>query len=217
MIGQTVFVIDPDANARTATARLLSDSGFAVQSYRSAEEFLEHEKKDRPSCVIADLRLPGQDGLDLFAALRASGRFTPIILMTALADVPSSVLAMKKGAVDFLVKPVPEDILVQAVRTALIVDRDTRSRHRAVESLRARYDLLTHREAEVFWLVTHGMLNKQIARELQISEQTVKDHRRRVMRKMRANSFADLVHQATRLEGRIDPRGTEVRGHRRAS
>ncbi len=216
VITQTVFLVDGDEGSRASVARILTASGFAVQSYRSAEEFLEHEQQDRPGCVLSDLRLPGRDGLDLFGTLHASGRFTPMIFMTAVADVPSSVRAMKKGAVDFLMKPVAEETLVQAVRQALTRDRDLRSRYRVVDQLRARYGTLTPREAEVFWLVTHGMLNKQIARDLGISQQTVKVHRRRVMQKMRAQSLAVLVHQADLLGGEIGVRGTEPNAHRRA-
>jgi len=216
MMAQTVFVIDNDADALTRVARVLIASGFVVQPYGSAEQFLEQEPEDRPGCVVSDVRLPGRDGLDLFATLQTSGRFTPMIFMTAYADVPSSVLAMKKGAVDFLIKPVSDDALLEAVRLALALDLDLRSRHRDLEEIRTRYSALTRREAEVFWLVVRGLLNKQIARDLRISEQTVKVHRRRVMQKMHAESLAALVHQAERLDAHVPPPGSEGDTQRRA-
>jgi FixJ family two-component response regulator len=198
-----VFVIDDDTDVRTAVTRLLSAAGFTVQPYASAEEFLEHEPDDRPGCIVSDLRLPGRDGLDLFAILHASGRFIPMVFISAFADVPSSVHAMKSGAVDFLIKPVSEEALLQSVSRALERDLEVRRQHEELEALRIRHTQLTRREAEVFWFVVEGLLNKQIAGRMGISEQTVKVHRGRVMQKMHADSLAALVHQADRLGGSV--------------
>jgi RNA polymerase sigma factor (sigma-70 family) len=201
MIIQNVCVIDDDEQARTAIARLLRSQGYDVTTYQSADEYLREEIADRPGCIVSDLRLPGMDGLDLFGALHSSGRLTPMVFVSAYTDVPASVRAIKNGAVDFLVKPVEEDALFHSVRRALALDEEIRQQKSEEYSLRARLEQLTARERQVFALVVAGSLNKQIAGQLGISEQTVKVHRGRVMKKMRVRSLAELVHIAERMGG----------------
>ena len=194
-----VCVLDDDPQVRKALGRLLRSAGHRVELFASAREFLEHEGGNRPGCLVSDLRMPELDGLDLFAMLRVSGQRMPIVFITGYGDVPTSVGAMKSGAVDFLTKPVDEDDLLQAVKRAL--QRDARTRRTATEhrQLAARFAALTPREGEVLDLVVQGLLNKQIAGRLGTSEHTIKVHRRRVMQKMGATSLAQLVHFAERL------------------
>jgi FixJ family two-component response regulator len=200
----TVFVVDDDPQVRRAVGRLLTSAGYRVELFGSAIQFLESTDGDRPGCLVIDLRLPGLNGIDLFNLLQTSGKSVPIVFMTGYGDVPTSVQAMKAGAVDFLTKPVEEDDLLEAIGRALARDVEIRERRAEHQELVGRRATLTRRERQVFDLVVQGLLNKQIAGYLGTTEQTVKVHRGRVMQKMQASSIAQLVHIAERLEA-YDP------------
>jgi FixJ family two-component response regulator len=194
-----VFVVDDDASVRRSVARLLKVHGCQPEVFASAQDFLRHEGDYGPGCLVLDLQLPGLSGLDLQAELAAAGRAIPIVFITGHGDVPSSVRAMKAGAVDFLPKPVRAEVLLEAVRTA--VARDIRERHsrEAVDAVAARLRTLTPREREVLALVVTGKLNKQIAHELGTTEKTIKVHRSRAMHKLGATSVAELVRLAEKV------------------
>lgn len=195
----TVAIVDDDPSIRKSLARLVRSTGFNVQTFASAEAFLNAHDRTHPSCVVLDIRMPGMSGLDLQERL-ASDPALPIVFITGHGDVPMSVRAMKRGAVDFLQKPFDERELLAAIRHAC--DRAKRAHRKQVETsaVRLRFNSLTPREREVFALVVAGMLNKQIAGQLGITEKTVKAHRARVMEKMRADSLADLVRAAEKAE-----------------
>lgn len=195
----TVFLVDDDDGLRRATARLLTSYGFEVCAFASAEEFLAAFDARAPGCLLLDLRMPGTSGLQLQEALAQRGAAPPIVFLTGHADVPASVMAMKRGAIDFLEKPVKEDELVAALERALELDAKRRGEREELEVLQGRYAALTPREREVLAEMIAGQLNKQAAFSLGIAERTVKLHRSRVMEKMGADSLPELVRMAGRL------------------
>jgi FixJ family two-component response regulator len=195
----TVFVVDDDASVRVALQRLLWSEGFRVESFATAEAFLAASLPDTPGCLLIDLQMPGLNGLDLQAAVAARDSSLPVVFLTGHGDVPTSVSAMKAGAVDFLTKPFDEAELLHAVRQALRQHAALRDRERGSALARQQVARLTHREREVLELVVQGKLNKQVAHALGITEKTVKAHRARVMEKLQAGSLAELVQVSSRL------------------
>ena len=194
-----IHVVDDDESLRTALMRLLVAAGFEVRGYASTGEFLLDPPQDRPGCVLLDVRLPGPSGLDLQAALQRQNISLPVIFLTGHADVASSVRAMKAGAVDFLEKPVRRDTLLDAIQRALVRDGAQRLARSSALQLRARFAALTPREHQVFERIVTGKLNKQIADELEISERTVKTQRAQLMKKLGAESAAELGGLAEQL------------------
>ena len=194
-----VFVVDDDASMRESLKNLTRSVGLRVEAFASAQEFLRAKRSDEPGCLVLDVRMPGLSGLDLQKRMAETGTDLPIIFLTGHGDIPMSVRAMKAGAVEFLTKPVREQDLLDAIQQALERDRAMRHQRTNTEHLRGRFDLLTAKEREVMGKVAAGLLNKQIAGELGMSETTVKIHRHQVMEKMRAGSLAELVRMADRL------------------
>jgi FixJ family two-component response regulator len=194
-----VFVVDDDASVREALQRLVRSAGLRVEAFASAEEFLNRPRADAPSCLLLDLRLPDLNGLDLQRRMADTNNEIPIVFITGHGDIPTTVRAMKAGAVEFLTKPLVDGDVLGSIQQAIARDRATRDQHADTAALRGRYALLTSREEEVMAWVVSGLLNKQIAGELGISEETVKVHRGQVMRKMEADSVADLVRMSARL------------------
>ena len=191
-----VFVVDDDASLREALADLFASVGLRVEAFSAPAEFLRRPIPDGPCCLVLDVRLPGLSGLDLQAELAKAGRELPIIFVTGHGDIPMSVRAMKAGAVEFLTKPVRDQDLLDAVQRALELDRCRREEQRSVNELRARFEALTPREQEVIRFVCAGLMNKQIAGELGVTEITVKVHRGNATRKMGAKTLADLMRMA---------------------
>lgn len=199
-----VAIVDDDPSVRKSLQRLIRSAGWKAEAFASAQQFLERYETDAPSCLVLDLQLPGLNGLDLQKRLAEAGLEIPIVFLTGHGNIPASVRAMKAGAVEFLTKPIDEQDLFRAIQEAIERDRQTRRQNAGIRELRDRYEELTAREQEVMRQVISGMLNKQIAGELNITEDTVKFHRGHIMRKMRADSLADLVRMAENLGIRPD-------------
>ena len=194
-----IAIVDDDPSAREGLEALIRSAGWKVETFVSAQEFLGRRGAEAPRCLILDLQLPGLSGLDLQKRLAEVGLEIPIVFLTGHGNIPASVQAMKAGAVEILTKPRDEERLLQAIHEAVERDRRSREHHAQMRALRERYESLTAREQQVMREVVSGLLNKQIAAELNISEFTVKIHRGHVMRKMRASSLADLVRMAQAL------------------
>lgn len=191
-----VFVVDDDSSVRESLVDLISSVGLKAKAFNSAREFLRHKRPDAPACLVLDVRLPGTSGMDLQQELAKSEEPLPIIFITGHGDIPMSVRAIKAGAVEFLTKPFRDQDLLDAIQEALKTDRAAREQRVRAAEFRRRYESLTPREREVMQFVVSGLLNKQIAGELDISEITVKMHRGQVMHKMKAQSVVELLHMA---------------------
>ena len=199
-----IAIVDDDPSVREGLSSLIRSAGLQVETFASAQEFLARPGAEAPSCLVLDLQLPGLSGLDLQKRMAEVGLEIPIVFLTGHGNIPASVQAMKAGAVEFLTKPFDEQELLRAIREAIERDRRTRQRHSDMRELQQRYESLTAREQQLMQKVVSGLLNKQIADELKITEATVKFHRGHIMHKMRADSLADLVRMAETLGIRSD-------------
>jgi FixJ family two-component response regulator len=202
-----VFVVDDDVSVRESLGSLIRFAGWQPETFASAQEFLSRPRVLAPSCLILDVNLPGLNGLDLQKRVATDRVDMPIIFITGYGDVPMTVQAMKGGAVEFLTKPLGDDVLLSAIRHAIERSQVALGQEAEIRALRDRHASLSRREREVMALVVSGLLNKQVGGELGISEITVKAHRGKVMRKMKAGSFADLVNMAARLNLAPAPKG----------
>ena len=196
---QTIFLVDDDPGVLKALSRVLRQEGWSVETFESAEAFLARSDQTASGCVVLDVTMPGLDGLELQRRLAEAGQFLPIIFVTGHGDIPMSVRAIKAGAADFLTKPVQAQALVAAVRAAIEQDALSREARAGTAELRLRLDSLTTREREVLVALAAGRLNKQIAGDLGVVEQTVKFHRARIMERMQAKTVAELMHIAAQL------------------
>ena len=196
---QTIFLVDDDAGVRKALSRVLREEGWSVETFESAEAFLARPDQKTQGCVVLDVTMPGLDGLELQRRLAAAGESLPIVFVSGHGDIPMSVQAIKAGATDFLTKPVEARVLVAAVRAAIDQDTAVRQALATMEELRQRLASLTPREREILVALAGGKLNKQIAGDLGVVEQTVKIHRARIMERMRAKTVAELMHIAARV------------------
>jgi FixJ family two-component response regulator len=194
-----VFIVDDDASVREALGRLIRSAGLRVEAFATAEAFLNRARRDAPGCLVLDVQLPDLSGLDLQRRMVDANNEMPIVFITGHGDIPTTVRAMKAGAIEFLTKPLVEGDVLESIRQAIARDRVVRDHNAETAYLRARRASLTPREEEIMEWVVSGLLNKQIAGELGISEETVKVHRGHVMRKMGADSLADLVRMSERL------------------
>ena len=196
----TVLIIDDDPAFRDSVGRLLRSVGLDAQLFASVSDFLASDLPDGPTCLVLDVRLPGQSGLDFQRELAAANKQFPIIFITGHGDIPMSVQAMKSGAIEFLTKPFRDQDLLDAIQLGLARDRARRQNEKALAALRERFESLSPREREIMIQVAHGRLNKQIAAEIGIAEATVKVHRSRLMHKMKARSLPELSRMADKLK-----------------
>lgn len=203
-----VFVVDDDIWVRESLETLIHDEGWRVETFASAQEFLDRPRPFTPSCLVLDISLPGLNGLDLQKRVAIERTEMPIIFITGHGDIPMSVGAMKAGAVEFLTKPFNDEVLLTAIGQALERSRFVLAQQAEIQALRDRYESLTPRERDVMALVVSGLLNKQVAGELDITESTVKAHRGQVMQKMKAKSVADLVKMTARLDQNTETKGS---------
>lgn len=199
MANSTVFLVDDDASVRKALTRLIRSAGYDVQAFASARKFLDNARNEDAACLVLDIRMPGLSGIDLQRELQTANAILPIIFITGHGDVPTSVKAMKAGAVDFLPKPVKDNDLLKAIEQALARAAREHAERGELEDIQSRIDSLTPREREVLEHVVAGQLNKQVASDLGTVEKTIKVHRARVMDKMGAKSLAELVRLAERV------------------
>src|SRR6201990_940021 len=196
----TVLIIDDDAAIRESLGRLLPSAGIETRLFASISDFLKADRPEGPTCLVLDVRLPGQSGIDFQRELNVSGIQIPIIFVTGYGDIPMSVQAMKRGAIEFLTKPFRDQDLIDAIQIGLARDRARREDERAIATLRQRFEALTPREREIMIHVARGRISKQIAHEIGIAEATVKVHRSRAMQKMKASSLPELGRMADKLK-----------------